>query len=527
MSDNTNLFLKNNQNDTFITEKELDTIILKSALLSGLSYTKYQNRHTIRPIANWIYPKEYQKLSKEQINEILNLFSLKTEGENIPPPISNFKSMKFPQSILKCLTKENIFYPTPIQMIGIPSVLNGRDTIAISFTGTGKTLIYLLPLIMMALSIEQKKPIKPNEGPFAFIIVPSRELAIQIDENLNKFIKYLMRCTDKIYPIIKIVLCIGGYEIKYQIEDIKMGCHIIIGTAGRLNELIEKKKLSTKQCKILVIDEAERLFDIGIDEDVKKMLEKFKEPRQTLIFSSSMPKKFQKFLKEKLHKPIIIESGKPKKNLKIKQEIEYIKDENKLLYLLNTLQKTPPPVIIFCENKNDVEEIHEYLLLKGCDVCSIHGDKDQESRIKSIREFTGGLKDILVATDIVSKGIHFPSIEHVINYDMPKEIENYILRIGRTGRLGKNGLSTTYINKNVDDAILLDLKHFLIECGEELPKFLSSITDSKSDTLEECPFCGGLGHKLNQCHKLENQRRKIALQQTNDNLIENLKFIKN
>ena len=171
MSDNTNLFLKNNQNDTFITEKELDTIILKSALLSGLSYTKYQNRHTIRPIANWIYPKEYQKLSKEQINEILNLFSLKTEGENIPPPISNFKSMKFPQSILKCLSKENIFYPTPIQMIGIPSVLNGRDTIAISFTGTGKTLIYLLPLIMMALSIEQKKPIKPNEGPFSLLLL--------------------------------------------------------------------------------------------------------------------------------------------------------------------------------------------------------------------------------------------------------------------------------------------------------------------------------------------------------------------
>ena len=110
---------------------------------------------------------------------------------------------------------------------------------------------------------------------------------------------------------------------------------------------------------------------------------------------------------------------------------------------------------------------------------------------------------------------------------MPKEIENYILRIGRTGRLGKNGLSTTYINKNVDDAILLDLKHFLIECGEELPKFFSTINSNKNDTLEECPFCGGLGHKLNQCHKLENQRRKITLQQTNDNLLENLKFIKN
>jgi len=186
-----------------------------------------------------------------------------------------------------------------------------------------------------------------------------------------------------------------------------------------------------------------------------------------------------------------------------------VKEESKLIQLLETLQKTPPPVLIFCENKNDVDEIHEYLLLKGIDVVSIHGDKDQDERNHAIREFKEGIKDVLVATDIVSKGLDFPNIEHVINYDMPKEIENYVLRIGRTGRWGKLGLATTYVNRNQDEAILLDLKHLLVEAGQKVPSFLSSIQEEDpSSSTQECSFCGGLGHKLNQCHKLENQRIK-------------------
>ena len=174
-----------------------------------------------------------------------------------------------------------------------------------------------------------------------------------------------------------------------------------------------------------------------------------------------MPKKIQDFAKICLYKPICINVGRAgAANLSVIQEIEYVKEESKLLKLLDTIQKTPPPVLIFCENKNDVDEIHEYLLLKGLDVCAMHGDKDQQDRNLAIREFREGIKDIMVATDIVSKGLDFQNIEHVINYDMPKEIENYVLRIGRAGRLNKIGLATTYINKNEDEVLGLLIFHF-------------------------------------------------------------------
>lgn len=292
--------------------------------------------------------------------------------------------------------------------------------IGIAFTGSGKSLVFILPTIFMVLCEEKKIPLEVGEGPFAIIIVPSRELAVQIHENLNYFIKYLLRFGE---PEIRSVLCIGGVDIKYQIEEIQKGAHIVVGTPGRLSDLLDKRKLNSNFCKLLVLDEADRLLDMGFDDEVRKVMEKFRYPKQLLLFSSTMPKKIQDFAKKSLFKPIVINIGRAGSvNLNLIQEIEFVKDESKLIQILETLQKTPPPVLIFCENKNDVDEIHEYLVLKGIDVCSMHGDRDQEERHQAIREFRGGLKDVLVATDIVSKGLDFPDVEHVINYDMPKEV---------------------------------------------------------------------------------------------------------
>jgi ATP-dependent RNA helicase DDX41 len=304
--------------------------------------------------------------------------------------------------------------------------------IGIAFTGSGKSFVFIIPVVLLALSEERNIPLESGEGPFAIIIVPSRELAVQIHESINYFIKYFLREKE---PDIRSVLCIGGIDIKYQIEEIQKGCHILTGTPGRLSDLLEKRKLNCDMCKLLVLDEADRLLDMGFDEEVRKVMEKFKYPKQLLLFSSTMPKKIQDFAKQSLFKPIVINIGRAGSvNLNLIQDIEFVKDESKLIQILDTLQKTPPPVLIFCENKNDVEEIHEYLVLKGIDVCSMHGDKDQEERHQAIREFREGLKDVLVATDIVSKGIDFPDIEHVINYDMPKEV-NLIKLFFKVSRL--------------------------------------------------------------------------------------------
>lgn len=521
-------FDNNKNNEEEFSEAEIIELIKSSALLVGLENSMKYIERKIRPIAGWKYPKNFTKLNTTQVEEVRKMYKIQVDGDDVPNPINNFNSMKFPKPILKALHKKEIYFPTPVQLQGLPAVLSGRDMIGISFTGTGKSLVFLLPALMHALDEEVKMPIEENDGPFAIIVVPSRELAVQLNETLNYFIKNLLKSKEEMkYPLIRCILCIGGIDIKFQIEDIHRGCHIVIGTPGRLSDLMEKAKLDTSMCKYLVLDEADRLLDMGFDEEVRKVIEKFKHPKQTLIFSSTMPKKIQEYAKKCLYKPVVINIGRAgSANLNVIQEVEFVKDESKLIQLLDTLQKTPPPVLIFCENKNDVDEIHEYLILKGIDVCSMHGDKDQEDRNQAIREFREGMKDVLVATDLVSKGLDFTGIEHVINYDMPKEIENYVLRIGRTGRLGKAGVCTTYVNKNQDEAILLDLKHLLIECGQKIPPILMALQDEDpSIATQECSFCGGLGHKLSRCHKLENQRMKALLNKQSQNLSENLKLL--
>ena len=197
-------------------------------------------------------------------------------------------------------------------------------------------------------------------------------------------------------------------------------------------------------------------------------------------------------------------------NLNIVQEVEYVKDESKATFLLECLQKTAPPVIIFSASKDDVNHMLEYLLIKGVDACAVHGDMDQTDRTASVEAFKRGEKDVLIATDVAGKGLDFPAIQHVINYDMPNEIEFYCHRIGRTGRGGKTGVATSFINKNVAESTLLDLKHLLREAKQHVPPMLMTIDDPAEhyDELEKlsgtrgCIYCGGLGHRIAGCPKL-------------------------
>ncbi|KNG78217.1 RNA helicase [Plasmodium falciparum IGH-CR14] len=371
----------------------------------------------------WKLPKKYKLLKKSYVEKIRRIFYIDVNGDDIPAPIKNFKDMKFPKAILKGLRKKNIKKPTQIQMQGLPSILLGRDIIGIAFTGSGKTIVFVLPLIMKCLEAE-------------------------------------IRC---------------------------------------------------------------------FEEEVRNTLDHFSNQRQTLLFSATMPKKIQEFAKSTLVNPIIINVGRAgAANLDVIQEVEYVKEEFKLSYLLEVLQKTGPPVLIFCENKKDVDDVHEYLLLKGVNAVAIHGNLGQSERQEAINLFREGKKDILVGTDVASKGLDFPSIEHVINYDMPKDIENYVHRIGRTGRCGKTGIATTFINKNQEEAILLDLKALLIEAKQKIPPFLEML-DSKGLNLKEiggvkgCSYCGGLGHRITQCSKLESQRNKQTLV-TNKDILSNNKY---
>ncbi|XP_016327720.1 probable ATP-dependent RNA helicase DDX41 [Sinocyclocheilus anshuiensis] len=277
---------------------------------------------------------------------------------------------------------------------------------------------------------------------------------------------------------------------------------------------IQIQGIPTIICRYLALDEADRMIDMGFEEDIRTIFSYFKGQRQTLLFSATMPKKIQNFAKSALVKPITINVGRAgAASLDVIQEVEYVKEEAKMVYLLECLQKTPPPVLIFAEKKADVDAIHEYLLLKGVEAVAIHGGKDQEERTKAIEAFKEEKKDVLVATDVASKGLDFPAIQHVVNYDMPEEIENYVHRIGRTGRSGKTGVATTFINKGCDESVLMDLKALLVEAKQKVPPVLQVLQTGDETMLDiggerGCTFCGGLGHRITDCPKLEAMQTK-------------------
>uniref|UniRef100_A0A8D8PUB8 RNA helicase n=1 Tax=Cacopsylla melanoneura TaxID=428564 RepID=A0A8D8PUB8_9HEMI len=433
------------------------------------------------------------------------------EGEDVPPACCSFRLMKFPESILKALEVKGIKRPTPIQVQGIPAALSGRDIIGIAFTGSGKTLVFVLPILLFCLEQETRLPFLPGEGPYGLIICPSRELARQTHDIIQYY-------ADTLPVPLRTCLAIGGVPMNQSLDVIKKGCHMMVATPGRLMDMLDKKLVSLDVCRYLCLDEADRMVDMGFEEDVRTIFSFFRGQRQTLLFSATMPKKIQNFARSALVKPITINVGRAgAASMNVIQEVEYVKQEAKIVYLLECLQKTEPPVLIFAEKKQDVDSIHEYLLLKGVEAVAIHGGKDQEERTRSVESFRKGEKDVMVATDVASKGLDFEEIKHVINYDMPDDVENYVHRIGRTGRSGKQGLATTFINKANDESVLLDLKHLLLEARQKIPPFLAELESEQEKFLDlgtgderGCAYCGGLGHRITACPKLEAVQTKAA-----------------
>jgi len=467
----------------------------------------------------WRPPSHIRGMSHTQAEALRKKWFIIAEGEDIPPPIKSFKDMRFPQPVIDALSNNGIKRPTPIQVQGIPVALSGRDMIGIAFTGSGKTITFCLPMIMLALEEEKKLSIEGGEGPFGICLCPSRELARQTWEVIDRYCEAL-GAPGTGYPRLRSQLITGGEAKKEQIDAVQRnGVHCVVATPGRLKDLLNTNKMNLDLCRYMCLDEGDRMLDIGMDEEVSAIVSHFKQQRQTLLFSATMPQKFQDFARETLVRPVLVNVGRAgAANLDVIQEVEYVKQEAKIVYLLECLQKTAPPVIIFCERKQDVDDIHEYLLLKGVDAVSIHGGKDQDERNEAIAKYKTCEKDVLVATDIAAKGLDFPDIQHVINFDMPDEIENYVHRIGRTGRCGKTGVATTFINKAVEESSLLDLKSLLIEAKQRVPPVLQAIQDPFADEAEldklggvrGCAFCGGLGHRITDCPKRDKNARQLG-----------------
>ena len=484
-------------------EKILNAVATRRKLASDMELAKgIQYSEPLK--SSWTPPRRLREMTDDEIALIRKKHAIIVEGKDYPPPIRHFADLRLPKPILEYLKQKGIMKPSPIQAQGLPVALSGRDMIGIAFTGSGKTLTFSLPMLMFALEEESKLPFVQHEGPVGLIVCPSRELARQTFDGLEAMSTALAQNG---YPELRTILCIGGISMADQAHVMGKGIHMVVATPGRLQDMLAKNKFNLDSCKYFCMDEADRMIDMGFEEEVRNIMSYFKYQRQTLLFSATMPKKIQDFAQQSLIQPILVNVGRAgAANLDVIQEVEYVKPDSKMVYLLECLQKTPPPVLIFAENKNDVDDIQEYLLLKEIEAVAIHGGKSQEEREHAVKSFKSYRADVMVGSDVASKGLDFPDVQHVINFDMPKEIEDYVHRIGRTGRSGKTGIATTFINERVSETALLDLKLLLREAKQKIPTYLEALEENELDS--GCSYCGGLGHSIQDCPKLDTQRRQ-------------------
>ncbi|RZF40129.1 hypothetical protein LSTR_LSTR014412 [Laodelphax striatellus] len=407
-------------------------------------------------------------------------YNITIKGGKIPDPIRSWKESSIPAEILEIIDKVGYVDATPIQRQAIPIGLQNRDIIGVAETGSGKTLAFLIPLIMWIQSLPKIERMEDaDQGPYAMILAPTRELAQQIEEETNKFGQPLG---------IRTVVVVGGLSREEQGFRLRMGCEIVIATPGRLIDVLENRYLVLNQCTYIVLDEADRMIDMGFEPDVQKILDYMpvtnlkpdnedaedeakllanynskKKYRQTVMFTATMPPAVERLARTYLRRPAVVYIGSIGKPTERTEQIVYmVTEQDKRRKLMEILSRgVEPPVIIFVNQKKGADVLARGLEKLGYNACTLHGGKGQEQREYALASLKSGSKDMLVATDVAGRGIDIKDVSLVINYDMAKTIEDYTHRIGRTGRAGKNGVAISFLTKD-DAGLFYDLKQTIL-----------------------------------------------------------------
>jgi len=342
-------------------------------------------------------------------------------------PTPTFEGLFIAPKLLDTILRLGFKTPTSIQHKAIPVAIEGKDIIGIAQTGTGKTLAFGIPLIQRLLKAGRGK---------GLIILPTRELALQVNETIQKIGKNFG---------VKTAVLIGGAPIRFQIREISRNPHIIIGTPGRINDHIQQRTLNLSDVLILVLDEADRMFDMGFAPQINKILLSVPKNRQTMLFSATMPDSIARIATHQMKLPVRVEiakSGTTAKN--IEQELFVVKKDQKLSLLKKLLLDYKGSVLIFIRVKHGARKICNNLRDIGISSTEIHSNRSQNQRKEALEGFKIGKYRVLVATDIASRGIDVKNIELVINYDLPEQAEDYVHRIGRTGRAGCSGKAISF-----------------------------------------------------------------------------------
>jgi ATP-dependent RNA helicase RhlE len=346
-----------------------------------------------------------------------------------------FEQLKLIPPILKALTKENYTQPTPIQEQAIPPVLAGRDLFGCAQTGTGKTAAFLLPIIQL-LSAQQERP-SGKRVIRSLILTPTRELAIQIDDNFKAYGRYTN---------LRSAVIVGGVSQKAQEQALEQGMDILIATPGRLIDLMNQGFADLRRVQILVLDEADRMLDMGFIHDMKRIIAKLPAKRQTLFFSATMPPEITSLVNSLLTNPMKIEVTPVSSTAdRIQQALYYVDKPNKLPLLIDLLRdKSIENALVFTRTKHGADRLVKGLTRAAIPAQAIHGDKSQNARQAALNNFKQGVTRLLVATDIAARGIDIDELSHVINYNLPNIPETYVHRIGRTGRAGLSGIAISF-----------------------------------------------------------------------------------
>lgn len=347
-----------------------------------------------------------------------------------------FEELQLHPLLLKALKNKGYLTPSPIQEKAIPHILKKRDVLGCAQTGTGKTAAFALPIIQNLMQDSQdyrKKKIR------SLILTPTRELALQIAENFNEYGAYTnITCT----------VIFGGVSAVPQIEALRRGTDILVATPGRLNDLIQQKEVSLSSLEIFVLDEADRMLDMGFIHDVKKVIALLPKKRQTLLFSATMPDEIQALTKKILYKPVTVEVTPVSSTVDtIDASLYYVDQANKrqlLAYLLK--HEDVSSTLVFTRTKHGADRVAKFLNKEKITAASIHGDKSQNARQTALANFKSGSVRVLVATDIAARGIDIEKLSCVFNFDLPNTPEDYVHRIGRTGRAGCEGRAISFSN---------------------------------------------------------------------------------
>ncbi|KNG81290.1 pre-mRNA-splicing ATP-dependent RNA helicase PRP28 [Aspergillus nomiae NRRL 13137] len=411
-------------------------------------------------------------------------FNISTKGGSVPNPMRSWDESNLPKRLMELVNKVGYKEPTPIQRAAIPIAMQSRDLIGVAVTGSGKTAAFLLPLLVYIAELPRIDEFewRKNDGPYAIVLAPTRELAQQIEIEAKKFTEPLG---------FNVVSIVGGHSFEEQAYSLRNGAEIIIATPGRLVDCIERRMLVLSQCCYVIMDEADRMIDLGFEEPVNKILDALpvsnEKPdseeaensmamsqhigtkdryRQTMMYTATMPTAVERIARKYLRRPAIVTIGSAGEAVDtVEQRVEFIAGEDKRKKRLGDILSSGefrPPIIVFVNIKRNCDAIAREIKQWGFSSVTLHGSKTQEQREAALASVRNGQTDVLVATDLAGRGIDVPDVSLVINFNMATTIESYTHRIGRTGRAGKSGVAITFLG-NEDTDVMYDLKQMLMK----------------------------------------------------------------